>query len=154
MAGPGRPRKIQNEASVEPAPQDLINESSESAVETPTTSSFGEEVEAIPDDGFTFSNSMPDVSHISIKEIITEKTETGGNIISLNGWHPIETVIHNGFPVKLTDDQNKEGVIAFWRKTRAFANATHRWQETGKWTDSTTGQNINFSPKFWKDRYS
>lgn len=70
-------------------------------------------------------------------------------------WQPIGTVPRNGIPLQLseTDDQEK-GVIAYWRKTRAFANATHRWEETGFWTNTITGQNITFIPLFWKDQYS
>lgn len=71
-----------------------------------------------------------------------------------HNWQPINTAQHNGLPVKLTNDPGKEGVIAFWRKSRAFANATHRWEETGFWTDSITGKNIDFVPLWWKDRHA
>lgn len=67
-------------------------------------------------------------------------------------WEPIQTVLRNGFPVRITGDVRTSGVIAFWRKSRAFANATHRWEETGFWTDTNTGRNVDFKPLWWKDR--
>lgn len=69
-----------------------------------------------------------------------------------HNWNPIQSAPRNGFPVKITDDIRKIGIVAFWRKSRAFANATHRWEETGFWTDSSTGRNIDFKPLWWKDR--
>lgn len=76
------------------------------------------------------------------------------SLVAEKGWLPIASVPRNGLPVKLTDDPEKEGVVAFWRKSRAFANATHRWEETGFWTDSVTSQIIDFKPLWWKDRHS
>jgi len=81
-------------------------------------------------------------------------------ISQLNGWHPImesDTVINlpprNGNPVRLAEKPDGEGVVAFWKKERAFANATKRWQEHGVWRDFYTGMKIDFEPKYWKERY-
>lgn len=78
---------------------------------------------------------------------------------NLNGWHLIESdaVLNspprNGNPVRLSESPHNEGVIAFWKRERAFANATKRWQEHGVWRDFYTGMKIDFEPKYWKERY-
>lgn len=81
-------------------------------------------------------------------------------ISQLNGWHPItelDTVVtlppRNGNPVCLTQSLDSKGVIAFWKRERAFANATKRWQEHGVWRDFNTGMKIDFEPKYWKERF-
>ncbi len=78
---------------------------------------------------------------------------------SLNGWHPIEPDVdialppRNGMAVRLSKTTEGEFVIAFWKRFRAFANATKRWNETGCWYDFHTGQKISFDPKYWKERF-
>lgn len=72
----------------------------------------------------------------------------------INGWMPIETASLNGMPIKLSLEPNGDGVVGFWKKTRAFANATKRYEPYGKWVDFMTGMDIGFTPKFWKDRYA
>ncbi len=79
---------------------------------------------------------------------------------NLNGWHSIETDIvlksppRNGMAVKVSETPDSEGVVVFWKRLRAFANATKRWQETGAWCNFHTGQKIPFEPKYWKERYA
>lgn len=70
-----------------------------------------------------------------------------------NGFHSIDTASRNGTPIRLFDRPEGEGTIAHWKKTRAFANATKRWEETGKWIDFMTGATVDFVPKFWKERF-
>jgi hypothetical protein len=185
MAGPGRPRKIQNEAEVvKDSVQELQGETGEEVAESPAVAPVDEQiVSGGKSAGETFSAVISNgkVEEIAVITVVNpgmgytseprhpaqsllEESEINGHggkaepdmneTAKQNGWEPIETVPHNGFPVRITDSPEKEGVIAFWRKSRAFANATHRWQETGFWTDSIAGTNINFVPKFWKDRYS
>lgn len=144
MAGPGRPKKIQYEAAEEDRVQENSSESVGGAGES-SAAAVIEGVRVIPREigrmGYT---SEPPVMPTS---------EPVSEIKPIYNWEPISTVPHNGFPVKLTDDVSKPGVICFWRKTRAFANATHRWETTGFWVDSETSQNIKFTPLWWKDRY-
>lgn len=67
------------------------------------------------------------------------------------GWFPIESALHNGLPIYVSDDGVRQ-VLVFWKRTRAFANATHKWEERGKWCESVTGFDLPFEPKFWRPR--
>lgn len=178
MAKPGRPRKFQDEAeAVEDSIQEVQSEVSEEADESPVVDPAPIVMLESTSRGmndFNFASNAPnlpapgDDMHISSVYVYPSeeakntpeeinghgKLDSSYNEAITNGWQPISTVSRNGFPVKITDDPSKEGVIAFWRKTRAFANATHRWEETGYWTDSTKGTNINFEARWWKDRYA
>lgn len=77
----------------------------------------------------------------------------------LNGWNIIEPDVvlnsppRNGIPIRLSEEYNGEGVLAFWKKERAFANSTKRWEEHGVWRDFYTGMVISFKPKYWKERF-
>ncbi len=155
MAGPGRPRKIQNEATSETAIQEHESQSPEIAHEPPVATDFSEQVKAAGwTEGVAFETDLPDFSAVDINTVLGNIPEIKTEQIASNNWKPIETVSRSGFPVKLTDDIEKPGVICFWRKSRAFANATHRWEETGFWTNSETGRNIEFIPTHWKDRHA
>lgn len=94
----------------------------------------------------------------NVESPIEEKIHQLVDDVSLNGWHPIDTKIvlqmppRNGMPVKLSENPDDEGVLAVWKKTRKFANATHRWSESGKWIDFYSGMDIPFQPKYWKER--
>lgn len=98
---------------------------------------------------------------ISTESPVEEKIhELVAGQVNFNGWHPIlesDMVINlpprNGNPVRLSETPDSEGVIAFWKRERAFANATKRWQEHGVWRDFYTGMKIDFEPKYWKDRF-
>lgn len=76
-----------------------------------------------------------------------------------NGWNLIEEDIsiksppRNGLPVRLSEKPEGDGILAFWKRLRAFANSTKRWQETGAWFDFHNGQQISFEPKYWKERF-
>ena len=89
-----------------------------------------------------------------------EKIHDEPLVPDINGWHAIELGGHsaglpplNGMPVKVTTDPQTTGITAFWKKTRAFANPTKKWELTGKWCDYLTGVPINFEPKYWRERY-
>jgi len=92
-----------------------------------------------------------------IHQLMVDSHLTASNN-SVAGWHSIDTEIvlkmppRNGMPVKLSEIPEGDGVVGYWKKTRKFANATHRWQESGKWIDWFTGMDINFTPKYWKER--
>lgn len=80
--------------------------------------------------------------------------------VELNGWHSIEKDCHtankpplNGMPVRLSEKTDEEGIIAFWKKTRAFANTTKKWEISGIWCNFNTGLPVRFEPKYWKERY-
>lgn len=79
------------------------------------------------------------------------------NNAALHGWNSIDTEIilkqppRNGMPVRLSETPNGEGILAFWKRTRAFNGK--RYAETGKWTCFQTGMNLSFEPKYWKERF-
>jgi hypothetical protein len=81
------------------------------------------------------------------------------SVIALNGWHPLDTEVvtetppRNGIPVKVSESTEGDGIVVFWKRLRAFANATKRWQECGAWIDFHTGMKIAFEPKYWKERF-
>ena len=99
------------------------------------------------------------ITPISNESPIEEKIHQLVDNASLNGWHPIDTEIvlqmppRNGMGVKLSETPDGDGVLAMWKKTRKFANTTHRWAESGKWVDFHSGMDISFTPKYWKDRF-
>jgi hypothetical protein len=80
-------------------------------------------------------------------------------LVDINGWHPLHTQIvllmppRNGMPVRLSETTDGEGVFGIWKKTRKFANSTHRWEESGKWVDFQSGMDISFVPKYWRERF-
>lgn len=73
-------------------------------------------------------------------EIVTPKYE----------YSPIGTAPRNGTLIIVSGTQEDKGEIAFWKKTRAFANATHRWEETGFFVSNITNLRLSFTPKFWR----
>jgi hypothetical protein len=91
------------------------------------------------------SNAEPDKSVVG-----RINTEIHDAIKIPDGYSSIESAPHNGIPITVSDGKNTANVT--WRKTRAFANATHRWEETGLWSDELSGQKITFVPLFWKHR--
>lgn len=88
---------------------------------------------------------------------IEPEGDNSSNSDRMNGWNDIENtaILHglprNGMPVRLSVSPHGEGVLAFWKKTRAFH--AKRWQETGVWCDFFTGVLLNFIPKYWKPRH-
>lgn len=125
-------------------PPSVSAEPIEDVVEIPITHHVGMEVDRSKDD--VYKEEVVATYHYIEPE-------------NLNGWHPIDTEIvmemppRNGMPVRLSINNDSEGVLAVWKKTRKFANATHRWQESGKWIDFNTGLDISFAPKYWKERF-
>lgn len=96
----------------------------------------------------------------SLKESpVEEKIHELMDAASLNGWESIDTKIvikmppRNGMPIRLSENPDEHGVLAMWKKTRKFANTTHRWMESGKWVDFQSGMDISFIPKYWKERF-
>lgn len=96
---------------------------------------------------------------ISVTPVTISPLESPVETISLNGWKPMETEVvlntppRNGIPIKVAETVQDSGIIVFWKRLRAFANATKRWQETGAWIDFHTGMKISFEPKYWKARF-
>jgi hypothetical protein len=88
-----------------------------------------------------------------------QKIEALVEAANLNGWHNIETEVvlelppKNGTAVYVSDKPSGQGTLVVWKKTRAFANATRRWEATGVWIDFVSGIPIAFKPKYWKERY-
>lgn len=69
------------------------------------------------------------------------------------GWEDIGKAPRNGVGCFVSEKPTGEGVLVFWKKTRAFANATHRWEDYGKFVDFLTGVDLNFKPLFYKPRF-
>lgn len=69
-------------------------------------------------------------------------------------YESIATAPRNGslIVVSETGDSKDKGSIVLWRKTRAFANATHRWENTGFFVNNITNLAISFTPKYWRPR--
>lgn len=59
----------------------------------------------------------------------------------------------NGMPVRLSFTPNGEGILGFWKRTRAFSNPTKKWVDHGKWCDFLTGYDMAFTPRYWRERY-
>ncbi len=65
------------------------------------------------------------------------------------GWFDIFTAPRSGIPIEMMDSKMNKATV-HWKRTRAFANPTHRWEETGFWANEISGQKIDFVPEFWK----
>lgn len=100
-------------------------------------------------------------SESPVEEKIHELVEAA-EPTDLNGWNPLpkcdapHAILlppRNGTPVRVSESTQGSGVTAFWKKTRAFANPTKKWETTGIWCDYLTGVKVPFTPKYWKDRY-
>ena len=161
---PGRPKKVIDEVQenstniVQEDASDLLGGDNESPADTGSevANSRDSDIERIITENLNAAKSTADYYPEPVQET-HEQPEVQPDVDTppdVNGWNPISTVPHTGFPVKITDDVRKEGVVAYWRMSRAFANATHRWESTGFWTESDNGRNIDFVPKFWKERFA
>lgn len=86
-----------------------------------------------------------------IQELVAE------SLVNLNGWQSLDAEVavqiapRNGMAVRLSETPDGDGVLGFWRRTRAFNGK--RYAETGKWIDFHTGTDISFQPKYWKERF-
>jgi hypothetical protein len=141
----------------------------EAVVENPTVAPIAGEVESlgvITNDSLPQGLSEPSVTIVEnttispkespieekIKQLAVRKS-MGEGWKSVDAQSVIELPPRNGMPVKLSQDGTDDGVIAFWKRTRAFANATKRWVETGAWYDFQTGARVAFEPRYWKERF-
>lgn len=66
-------------------------------------------------------------------------------------WRPIDTAPIGGLPCFISNEAEGEGVLAFYKRTRAFRGK--KWEEIGKWVDNLTGVDIAFKPVFWRERF-
>jgi hypothetical protein len=67
-------------------------------------------------------------------------------------YHDINSAPRNGTLIVVSETGMDKGEIVFWKRTRAFANATHRWEETGFFVSNITNLPILFKPKYWRNR--
>ena len=66
-------------------------------------------------------------------------------------WQPINTAPRNGKQIVVSDGTKDNESLAYWRRTRAFANATHRWEETGFFHNPITNSKIDFDVLYWRE---
>lgn len=144
----GRPRKhLEEHHHYKPSDSAVLSEI-QMPEETPIPEApleglpIQEVIESIPVEE-TISTPVESPAQEKIEELVQE---------AKNGWSPIESSSRNGMPVWLTDNPDKHGVLAFWKRTRAF-NAK-KWQEIGYWCDHTTGVKIPFEAQFWRPRFN
>ena len=90
----------------------------------------------------------PAVEHITVEKRPPEVEEKRNRY----NYQDIDTVPRSGAMVILSETGEDAGEAAFWKKTRAFANATHKWEETGFFVSNITSLPIVFKPKFWRMR--
>lgn len=171
--GRGRPPKkhLEQEHHFSPAIQPFNNgapEIIEAVVENFTVetaeSHIAQESESV---SLTEEISVPHVTIFQheespVEEKIHQLVESSYSVpsaVELNGWHTLNTDIvifippRNGMPVLLCETPDGQGIEAFWKRTRAFANGTKRWNEHGAWYDFNTGTPIRITPKYWKERF-
>lgn len=67
-------------------------------------------------------------------------------------YHGIDSAPRNGVLIVLSETGKDKGEVGFWKKTRAFANATQKWEETWFFVSNTTNLKLSFKPKFWRAR--
>lgn len=72
--------------------------------------------------------------------------------VNLYDYNDISTAPRNGTLIIVSETGEDKGDIVFWKKTRAFANATHRWEETGFFAGNISNLPISFVPKYWRTR--
>lgn len=65
-------------------------------------------------------------------------------------YRDIQSAPRNGLQVFVSATGADVGERVFWKRTRAFANATHRWEETGFFVDIITNVRVAFEPKYWR----
>lgn len=157
----GRPRKEDYEAfkeKVSESPDDSSQEDNRAGLSV-VAESGTDEVEVLKDDilmeGATVISpgdgyiSEPPVQPLANKaEFVREVADKSPPY----GWQDITSAPRNGTPIEVMDELNTNIANVYWKKTRAFANPTHKWQETGFWCGELSGQKINFSPVYWRQR--
>lgn len=65
------------------------------------------------------------------------------------GLQIIETAPHDRHIRAFRDENDKSGILCYWRKTRRMEH--FRWINTGRWSDALTHQTLSFVPMYWKD---
>lgn len=126
----------------------------EAVVENPTLATMQDTIISVAHQDLSAQVVEESYAESPVEQKIHQLVDTA----SLNGWQPIEsdsniTPPRNGMAVRLSETPAGDGVVAFWKRERAFANATKRWQEHGVWRDFHTGAKVDFEPKYWKERY-
>lgn len=92
------------------------------------------------------------------EKIVEEQTEEKAETLQENPKKPqydyedINSAPRNGSLIMVSATGEDAGEAVLWRKTKAFANATHRWEETGFFISNRSGQQVSFIPKYWRAR--
>ncbi len=96
-------------------------------------------------EGVTLESPLPDLSAVN-----EEVASTVANFPD-SRWREIDSGATSGMPHYVSDTAIGDGTLAFFKRTRAFANK--RWTEVGKFVDYMTGVDLKFTPKFCRNRY-
>lgn len=141
-----------------PEPVKAIVEAIEKTATIPVSEKIAEmESNVVTGEETPVTHSMAE--HKRVLFVEPQSVEVAHGADQLNGWNLIDSDIliklppRNGLAVKVSETPSGAGVVVYWRRLRAFANATKRWQENGCWCSFHTGQKIDFEPKYWKDRF-
>lgn len=73
----------------------------------------------------------------------------GDKPVGENGWMPITDEQKNGRQFLVTADTKRDGVPAFWRRTRSRGG--HTWIDASRWSHSLTRQDVKPEPLFYKE---
>lgn len=74
------------------------------------------------------------------------------SLLNHYGYRSITSAPRNGTLIFVSSTGEDKGEMVFWKKTRAFANATHRWEDTGFFVNVVTNLRVVGDPKFWRMR--
>ena len=94
-------------------------------------------------------------SQAPIAEVVEEQqpeTRTTQEEVNRYGYQSINSAPRNGTLIFVSETGADRGEIVFWKRTRAFANATHKWEETGFFVNSLTNLPLAYRPQFWRTR--
>lgn len=142
MAGPGRPKKhLEDQHHF----QTSESEADEAVVENPT---MGYVESLVPE------TVIAPVIENSGQELVSvvKNVEYSDAIEDDKGWSPIDTCVHRGLPVLVSELPAGDGVLAHWKRTRAFNGK--KWEDTGCWKDHQSGLDLSFPVKYWRERFS
>lgn len=158
---PGRPKKyVADDFHFKSAESEQTIEHQEDSVVPDLSQLFSEggvpaEAEEKPtyQESSLIEQKIQELVHASVEVEITN------NDLGLNGWSRIDSEDHilvqpprNGTSVRVSYTPNGIGIIAYWKKTRAFANPTRKWETTGVWCNFMTGTPLSSPPNYWKSR--
>lgn len=109
------------------------------------------------------SDLLGDDNQYSTSETIVESSQGGPPsitveepkklVVDMSRWREIDSSARSGLPYFVSDTAIGDGILAFYRRTRAFANAAKRWKNTGKFVDFTTGVDLIFQPLYFRNRF-